>query len=190
VLPYRDGDGDVEAAVREATAGAELVADAHEVLVVGDGTRDGTRTRAEALAAADPRVRVVAHGGGGYGAAVRNGLRAARMPWVLLTDALMRFDPSALRDVLGVAPENDLLIGRPTTSTPRMRRAFGRRPPPVSPGFQLVRRSALTGIRLTSDGEMVATELLTALSARGARIAEVGPRPARPPRSRPRFTHL
>src|SRR5437763_14426588 len=77
VLPCYDEAANVERAIAEAAAVAERVADAHEVIVVDDGSRDETRALAEARAARDPRVRVLAHENNrGYGAALRTGFAA------------------------------------------------------------------------------------------------------------------
>ena len=61
ILPCHDEAQNVERAIGEATAAGELVADAHEILVVDDGSTDATRELAQARAAADPRVRVLVH---------------------------------------------------------------------------------------------------------------------------------
>jgi glycosyltransferase involved in cell wall biosynthesis len=187
VLPCLDEEDNVTEAVREATTAAELVADAHEILVVDDGSRDRTRTRAEALAAADSRVRVLAHDGNlGYGAAMRTGLDAARMPWVLLADADLQFDLTQLRDFLALAPDNDLLMGyrivrmdalhrrvNAAAWNALVRHTFAVPVRDVDCGFKLLRRSTLHGLRLTADGAMFSPELVAALAARGARITQL-----------------
>jgi glycosyltransferase involved in cell wall biosynthesis len=59
-----------------------------EVIVVNDGSRDGTAKVALEAAAADARVRLVENPGNrGKGYAVRHGLREAKGDWVLFTDA-------------------------------------------------------------------------------------------------------
>lgn len=59
-----------------------------EIIVVNDGSRDGTAEVARAAAAGDPRVRLVENPGNrGKGYAVRHGMREARGEWVLMTDA-------------------------------------------------------------------------------------------------------
>ncbi|GAB4215955.1 MAG: glycosyltransferase family 2 protein [Sandaracinaceae bacterium] len=85
-----------------------------EVVVVDDGSSDGTRdllTRGPAL---DPRVRVVLHGRNqGKGAALRTGFREARGRFVIVQDADLEYDPqdypALLRPLL--ADRADVVFG-------------------------------------------------------------------------------
>jgi dolichol-phosphate mannosyltransferase len=65
----------------------------YEIVVVDDGSRDGTGDLAEAEARRNPRVRVLRHEQTrGYGAALRSGFEAARYDLVTFTDADCQFD--------------------------------------------------------------------------------------------------
>lgn len=58
-----------------------------ELLVVNDGSRDGTGPIVDAVAARDPRVRVIHQQNGGHGSAVLTGLNATSGEYVFLIDS-------------------------------------------------------------------------------------------------------
>lgn len=188
VLPCLDEADNVRASVRAATAAAERVARAHEVLVVDDGSSDRTAAIAAELGVRDTRVRLLRHDcNRGYGAALRTGFRAARMPWVFLTDADLQFDLGELEAFAASAQECELVIGwRIARSDPFARRAnaaawnwlvermFGLGVRDVDCAFKLMRRDLLAGLDLTSEGATISTELLVKAQAAGARIEQLG----------------
>ncbi|HEY3021821.1 MAG TPA: glycosyltransferase family 2 protein [Solirubrobacteraceae bacterium] len=188
VLPCHDEAENIERAIAEATAAAERVADAHEVLVVDDGSDDATRSLADAAAATDPRVRVLVHPENrGYGAALRTGIAAARLEWVFVTDADLQFDLAELEGVVPLAGDHDFLAGwRIARADPVHRRvnaaawnavvhrACGVTLRDVDCAFKLVRRDLVQELPLTAEGAMVSTELVVRAAQAGARIAEVG----------------
>src|SRR5512139_3799743 len=61
--------------------------DDFEVLLVDDGSPDGSRAIAERYAAADPRLRVVTRPNGGLGAARNTGIREARGRYLTFVDS-------------------------------------------------------------------------------------------------------
>jgi glycosyltransferase involved in cell wall biosynthesis len=188
VLPCYNEAANVADAVRAATGAAEAHAADFEVIVVDDGSTDGTAQIAARLADADRRVRLVVHPSNrGYGGAVRSGLRAARMPWVLLTDADLQFDLRELESFVPLANDADLIAGwRIARQDPPHRRLnaaawnwlmhkrFDVPVRDIDCAFKLVRRDLLEEIPLTSSGAMISTELLVRAVAAGAIVQEVG----------------
>jgi glycosyltransferase involved in cell wall biosynthesis len=188
VLPCFNEAPNVLAAVTEARRAAERSASHHEVIVVDDGSSDETLAIAEALAARDPRVRVIAHDGNrGYGAAVRSGIAASRGDWVLLTDGDLQFDLSELSRFLDLSAGHDLVAGyRLDRADPRWRRlaahawnglmrySFGVGVGDVDCAFKLVRGPSVRALPLASDGAMISTELLVRGRRAGWQVAEVG----------------
>jgi dolichyl-phosphate beta-glucosyltransferase len=110
-----------------------------EVLVVDDGSTDATRAVAEAVAAADPRVRVLTHRPNrGKGFTVRAGMLAGRGDLIVFADADGSYGPAELHRVVRALAEAPVAIGarREATTGPLVRQAASR-------GFNLAIRGLL-----------------------------------------------
>jgi glycosyltransferase involved in cell wall biosynthesis len=187
VLPAHNEEHNIAEAVRQAIAAAESVSRRQEVIVVDDGSSDATAAVASALRRQDSRVRLVRHERNlGYGSAVRSGIGAARMDWVLLTDADLQFDLCQVRDFVPHTLDSELVVGyRAQRSDPFVRRLNARawnaliyvlfrlHVRDVDAAFKLIRRDVLDGIGLFSTGATIDTELLAKASRRGARLVEL-----------------
>ncbi|MGI9098626.1 MAG: glycosyltransferase family 2 protein [Solirubrobacteraceae bacterium] len=187
VLPCFDEAENLPHAVRLATDAAQRCAATHEIVVVDDGSSDDTVEVAARLVALDPRVRLIIHAENrGYGPALRTGIAAARLPWVLLIDADLQFDFGELEDFLPLTPSADLVVGwRILPQGPVRRRAgsalwsrFVRAVVDlpvrdVDCAFRLARRELLQRLDLRAGGALFGAELLVKSRAAGARVAEV-----------------
>src|SRR6266542_6868750 len=83
--------------IRSVKAAAELTSD-FEVIVVDDGSADGTAEIADELARTYPQVRAVHHPRNrDYGAALRTGFRSATKELIFYTDGDAQYDPTELK---------------------------------------------------------------------------------------------
>ncbi len=186
-MPAHNEEANLERVVGGLADAAGRWAQEYELIVVDDGSRDRTGAIAKRLTQADGRVRSVSHEvNRGYGAAVRSGLGAARMPYVMLCDGDGQFDPADLARLVEKIGEYDVVVGRRVNRaegfvrrlngevwSALMRLLFGLQIRDIDCGFKLFRRDLLDGISLRAQGAMISTELMAKLAARGARICEV-----------------
>ena len=92
---------------------AAAMVDLHyELILVNDGSKDGSARMLDALAAEDSRVSVI-HFLRNYGqtAALTAGLRAARAPLIATMDADLQNDPADIPAMLGALGEADVVCG-------------------------------------------------------------------------------
>lgn len=170
---------------------APLVDGSLEVLIVDDGSSDRTPELADALAAADERVRVHHQPNRGYGGALKAGFANARGELIGFSDGDLQFDLAELeRLLLRLGDERkpvDAVIGFRIKRRDPFHRifiaktynaivsiAFGLRVRDIDCAMKLFRREVFDGLRLDADGPFLSAELLIKLRARRVKMAQVG----------------
>lgn len=114
VVPAFDEEAGIEGVVRRLLA-LDLGRPT-ELVVVDDGSRDGTAQKLDALAAAEPRIRALRHPRNqGYGAALKTGIARARYDVVVITDADGTYPEDRIVDLLAAVDDGaDMAVGSRT----------------------------------------------------------------------------
>lgn len=88
----------------------------HELIVVDDGSTDGTPQLLRAAAEQDPELRVIAHAHNrGYGASLKTGIGQAAAELVVITDADRTYPNERIPDLLRLAERGaDMVVGART----------------------------------------------------------------------------
>ena len=187
VMPAYNEEANLEQSVGRMARALETYARGFEIIVVDDGSQDGTAAVLEGLKAAHPNLRVIRHPvNRGYGAALRSGFDAARFAWVFLMDADNQFDPVDVEALLTQTANADMVAGyRKQRRDPLLRRLnawafftlvhflFGRLVRDVNCAFKLIRRDLLARMALHAEGALINTEMLVIARQLHARVVEV-----------------
>ena len=187
VLPAYNDAGTIASMVISARRTARLLTEDFEILVVDDGSRDGTGSILEELGTLVTELRVLRHDENkGYGAALRTGFQAATKDLVFYTDGDAQFDPRELSLLTHVlSPGIDYVTGyRKKRADPLLRvlvgnpyhllvrAAFGLKLRDIDCDFRLFRRHVLQRIDLEENDGSMCLELLKRLEDSGCRFVE------------------
>jgi len=191
VLPAYNEEDNIERQVRSVDEVVRAMRfDDYEIVVVDDGSRDGTRAVCERISGEVPALRLLVHEVNlGYAAALRTGFTGARMPLVFYTDADNQFDVRELKNLLPGIDDYDIVCGfRIYRFDPfsrlvlswgynlLVRILFGIRVRDVDCAFKLFRREVFDRISIESKKFFVDTEILAKAAREGMKMTEIGVR--------------
>jgi glycosyltransferase involved in cell wall biosynthesis len=190
-LPTYNERENIERAVGQAREVLEGFCRDFEIIIVDDGSRDGTSALADELARRDPRVRVVRHESNrGFGAALRSGIENSTRELIFYTDSDNQFDMREITRLLERLGEGwDMVVGfRIDRQDPPLRlftawiynlmiRAlFSLRVRDVDCSFKVFRREIFQGMRIRANTGLADAEILIKAQKAGRRFCEVGVR--------------
>ena len=111
-MPAFNEAENINAVVASAVLAAKKIANDYEIIIVNDGSKDSTKEVVELLAKKNHRIKLVNHQTNrGYGAAVKSGLKAAKMDWIFFTDSDGQFRFNELEKFVSASATYDLVIG-------------------------------------------------------------------------------
>jgi glycosyltransferase involved in cell wall biosynthesis len=188
-LPCYNDEHSIAGMVRDVRLALVDAVDDFEIIVIDDGSTDGSLGVLQRLSDEVPELRIVAHPTNrGYGGALQSGFAAATKQWIFYTDGDAQYDAREIVRCLDMASDDvDVvqgfkvgrgdawyrrLIGRSYHHTVKL--LFGLPVRDTDCDFRLIRASTMESIHLTSTSGVICVELMHALTAADARFVEVG----------------
>ena len=183
---YNDSGTIASMVIRTVQTASKLTPD-FEVIVVDDGSADGTADIADELARTYPQVRAVHHPiNRDYGAALQTGFRSATKELIFYTDGDAQYDPTELTLLWERIGDADLVNGYKISRADPVHRIFigrmyhhivslmfGLTLRDVDCDFRLMRRTIFERINLEKTSGIICVEMMKKIQDAGFRIVEV-----------------
>ncbi len=186
-LPAYNEEENVQRAVEHVSAVCHGLGFTYEIIVVNDGSTDGTGDVVRDLMLGIANLRLEEHHPNrGYGGALQAGFATSNGELIAFIPADNQFDFNEVQSLLDRVDEADIVCGwradRQDSAIRKLfasgwntvvRILFGRLCRDIDCGFKLLRREVIESVPLRSMGAMIDTELLAGARARGFKIVEV-----------------
>jgi glycosyltransferase involved in cell wall biosynthesis len=187
VFPCYNDARTIGGLIDQVHAALDPLVDEVEVIVVNDGSSDGSGELLDSLRCERPWLRVVHHPRNrGYGQALISGFSAARLDWIFYTDGDAQYDAREAAALVPLATADvDIVqgykIGRGDTWYRKLigrtyhhmvKLLFGLRVRDTDCDFRLFRRTLFTGQPLTSTSGVICVEMMYRFQKAGARFVE------------------
>lgn len=187
-FPAYNEEKNIEHTVEHAVEVCNKIAERFEVIIVDDGSIDGTSQKCEELMLRFPQVRTVTHmPNRGYGAALKSGFNAAKYEYIVFTDSDGQFDFAQIEQFMPYLDEYKVVIGYRTKRVEGFLRAlnaklwgtlvnllFGMQIRDVDGAFKIFHREIFEKIPpLEAEGALISTELLVKIKKYGYAIKQV-----------------
>lgn len=190
-FPTYNEEGNILRVVDNVKNTLEQVAGKWEIIIVNDGSKDGTLKIVNEIAKDDKRVRVINHESNmGYGASLKTGFYNSKYDWVCFIDSDGQFDFSEITLFIDKQKETnaDLVIGyykkRRVSLSKRITSKlweylvfamFGLKVHDIDCGFKLISKRVIEAIpTLESErGAFISSELLIKAKKGGFKIVEI-----------------
>jgi glycosyltransferase involved in cell wall biosynthesis len=189
LIPVYNEHGTIEEILRRVQATGL----ASEIIIVDNGSTDGTTELMQRAAAESEIIRLIQHADNqGKGAAIRTGIQAASSDLILIQDADLEYDPSEVPGLLAPIQDGkaDVVYGSRFLGAPRRTTMFWHMVAnklltlmtnvlynsilsDMETGYKLFRREHIQNIRIRSNRFDFEPEITAKLLKRKARIFEV-----------------
>ncbi len=188
-FPCYNDAGTIPSMVIKSDAAAKKITDDYEIIVIDDGSTDGSREILKSLQSTYAKLKLVFHDKNrGYGGALRSGFENSVKEWIFYTDGDAQYDVNELEKLIPLAgddidwvngykikrhdPLHRIIIG--TTYQYLIKFAFGIKVKDVDCDFRLVRKKIFEKVTLEHDSGVICVEMMKKFQDSGFKFAETG----------------
>ncbi len=185
--PMYNEIGHIQSMTTKAVAVLERLTDDYEILIIDDGSSDGSERIADEFARNNPHIHVIHHQGNkGYGQALRTGFASASKSIVAYTDCDEPVDLNKLAEAIPHLSDHDMVIGYRVNRwegwlrffyskgyNGLVRFLFGVNVRDINFSFKLIHHDALQLLNLSAGSVFIDGELLAEAARNRLTICEM-----------------
>lgn len=187
-FPAYNEENNIEYTVDQAVEVCRQVADMFEIIIVNDGSKDGTQQKCEILQKKYQQVKTITHNPNrGYGGALKSGIYAAQYEYITFTDSDGQFDFKQIAEFMPFFDAYKVVVGyrkKRAEGGLRLLNAkawgsmvnllFGMRIKDVDCAFKVFKKEVIDAIpKLEAEGALISTELLVKITKAGYAIKQI-----------------
>jgi len=186
-LPAFNEEDNIKKAIDDSIPVLNAISDDWEIVVVDDGSEDGTNKITKEIIELNKRVRLVQHDKNrGYGQALITSFAASRKEWIWLSASDSQFDPNEIFKMIPFIKDYDAIVGcRYNRADPPYRRLYaklynglikvvlGLSIKDINCGFKLIKRGIFDKISLESAGALIDAEFFYKCKKNNISLKEV-----------------
>jgi glycosyltransferase involved in cell wall biosynthesis len=164
----------------------KLVKD-YELIIINDGSDDGSEEVAKSLIKNQAHWRLVSHQKNlGYGEVLKTGIRSAKKDWIFFTDGDLQFDFKELAKFLVHTDKHQVIIGYRQKRAEGWARSFNARlfklyidilfrlhVKDIDCAFKLIKADLLKNLKLNSGSAFTSSEILYRLKKQKIKFKEL-----------------